>query len=201
MDIEKTITSLKKNGYLVRCFETSGEAVRYLEETVSGKTVGFGDSATIAGIGLPDVLAKQNTIWNPDRPDPGETFDSTAKKALTAEYFMLSANGISEDGVIVNLDGDGNRVAGSLYGHEKIYYIVGTNKLAGSLEETIWRVRNIAAPKNAFRLHYKTPCAVKGDKCYNCSSPDRICQAMVIHLKKIKSAAVEVVLIHENLGF
>lgn len=114
---------------------------------------------------------------------------------------MTSVNGLTEDGVIVNIDGTGNRVAGSLFGHKKVYYIVGKNKIASDIEAAIWRARNIAAPKNSARLGLRTPCAVKCDKCYNCSSPDRICNALLIEFKKMDDIDMEVVLINEDLGF
>ena len=78
------------------------------------------------------------------------------------------------------VDGNGNRVASTLFGHETVYLVVGSNKLAPDYESALWRARNIAAPKNAQRLNRKTPCAVKGDRCYDCSSPDRICRALVV---------------------
>lgn len=99
------------------------------------------------------------------------------------------------------MDGTGNRVAGSLLGHKKVYYIIGRNKITDDVEKAVWRVRNVAAPMNAKRYELKTPCAIKGDKCYNCSSPDRICNALLIELKKMNDIEMEVVLINEDLGF
>lgn len=201
MNIEKTIKSLEKNGYKVEFFSTSEEAVRYLENSVQNKTIGFGGSRTLTDLQLQERLSKKNTVWNPDFPEEGENFRSTAMKSIDSDYYFLSANGLSEDGIIVNLDATGNRLGGSLFGHKKVYYVIGTNKIAENLEQTIWRVRNIAAPKNAVRFQLKTPCAVKGDKCYDCQSPDRLCNSLLIHLKKIDSCDVEVILIDEKLGF
>ena len=81
------------------------------------------------------------------------------------------------------------------------YFIVSTNKIAQTLETAIWRARNIAAPSNAKRLGIRTPCAVKGDRCYNCSSPDRICNGLLIYYKKMSNTDMEIVLIDEMLGF
>lgn len=201
MNIEKTIKALERNGYCVSFFRTGEEAVRYLEDSVQNKTIGFGGSRTLTDLNLQTRLAKKNTVWNPDFPESGESFRSTAMKSLDADCYFLSANGLSEDGVIVNLDATGNRLAGSLFGHQKVYYIVGTNKIAENLEKTIWRVRNVAAPKNAVRFQLKTPCAVKGDKCYDCQSPDRLCNSLLIHLKRPDGCEAEVVLIDEALGF
>lgn len=201
MNVEKTIKSLENNGYNVCFFKTGNEAVEYLENTVENETIGFGGSRTLADLDLQNRLSKKNKVWNPDFPEEGELFRSTAMKSLDSDYYFLSANGLSEDGIIVLLDATGNRLGGSLFGHKKVYYVIGTNKIEENLERTIWRVRNIAAPKNAVRFQLKTPCAVKGDKCYDCKSPDRICNSLLIHLKKTDACEAEVILIDEALGF
>lgn len=201
MNIEKTISSLEHAGYAVSFFSAGGEAVQYLVNSIHGKTIGFGGSRTLTDLKLAEKLSAKNRVFNPDFPEPGESFRSTAMKSLDADLYFLSANGLSENGEIVNLDGTGNRLAGSLFGHQKVYYIIGTNKIEENLEKAIWRVRNVASPKNAMRFHCKTPCAVKGDRCYDCSSPDRICSSLLIHLRKPDGCEAEVVLIDEKLGF
>ena len=110
-------------------------------------------------------------------------------------------NGIAETGEVVNIDGTGNRVASMTYGHEKLYLVVSENKVGKTYEDALFRARNIAAPLNAKRLGRKTPCAEKGDKCYDCNSPERICNVLNVFYKKPGSQDVEVVLIHENLGY
>lgn len=85
-----------------------------------------------------------------------------------------------ETGEMVNIDGMGNRVAGSVFGHEKVYFAVSVNKLEPTLTEAVYRARNTAGPKNARRYKLNTPCAVKGDRCYDCKSSDRICNTMNI---------------------
>lgn len=201
MEIEKVIRALERNGYQVKFFQKGEAAVEYLADKIQNQTIGFGGSGTLAQLGLHDRLAEKNVVLDADYPEPGETFRSTARKAIAADCYMLSANGLSEDGIIVNLDGEGNRIAGSVFGHKKVYYVIGTNKIEKDLEQTIWRVRNVAAPKNAALLQVKTPCAKRGDRCYDCNSPERICRGLLIHLKKIDSAEVEVILIDEELGF
>lgn len=160
MNIEKTIDSFKKKGYEVSCFKTGAEAVSYLKDLIKGKTIGFGGSQTLTGLDLRHVLADDNTVYVPDFAPKGENFLTIAQKAMTADIFLLSANAVSENGEIVNIDGYGNRLAGALLPHQKVYYIIGTNKIGGSLDEAIHRARNVAAPKNALRLHCKTPCAM-----------------------------------------
>lgn len=201
MNIQKTISSLEKKGYTVRWFETGSEAVSYLEGAIEGKTIGFGGSYTLYTLKLHEVLGRKNTVIDPDYPDDGREFEDVALDTLQTEHFMLSANALSEDGVIVNLDGHCNRVAGSVYGHKKIWYVIGSNKIVPTMEDAIWRTRNVAAPKNAKFLKRSTPCAVKGDRCYDCSSPDRICSALLVNLMKTGSADAEVILINEELGY
>ena len=102
---------------------------------------------------------------------------------------------------MVNIDGAGNRLASTLYGHEKVYFIAGTNKIVENLHQAIDRARNVAAPLIGKRLDCKTPCAVKGNRCYDCNSEERICNAMVIHYKKMMSSEMEVILIEESAGY
>ena len=121
-------------------------------------------------------------------------------KAAEADVYLTSANGLAETGEILNIDGAGNRVASTLYGHKKVYFVIGANKLAPTRDEALWRARNIAAPRNAQRLGKKTPCAVKGDKCYDCKSPDRICRGLVELWGPMMGMETEVILIGEDLG-
>jgi L-lactate utilization protein LutB len=199
MKYEKIIQNLIHNGYKVSYFEESGEAARYITDNVKGTTVGFGDSATLESMNLAELLSKNNTVIDPSTYS-GAEFNEVGKRALLTDVFLTSVNGASETGELVNIDGTGNRVAGSLFGHKKIYFVFGTNKIEPTLEKAVWRARNIAAPQNAIRLGYNTPCAVKGDRCYDCSSAERICNTLNIHLKKMKSVEAEVIIINENLG-
>ena len=110
-------------------------------------------------------------------------------------------NGLAETGEIVNIDGNCNRVAASMFGPKRVYYVVGINKIAPDFEKALWRARNVAAPKNAQRLGKKTPCAVKADRCYDCKSPERICRGLsVLWRKPTGFEQAEVVLIEEELG-
>ena len=88
-----------------------------------------------------------------------------------------------------------------LYGHDKVYLVIGRNKIAPDYEQALWRARNVAAPKTAMRLGVKTPCAVQGDRCYNCKSPQRICRALVVLWECVKSCEIEIVLVDEDLGY
>ena len=160
--------------------------------------MGFGGSITLQEMGLYEKLSAHNEViwhWKGD--------EDAHARAAQAQVYIASANGLAETGEIVNIDGAGNRVAGTLYGHERVYFVIGRNKLAPTFEEALWRARNIAAPKNAQRLGKKTPCAIKGDRCYDCKSPDRICRGLVVLWKPMMGMeqSTEVLLVDEDLGY
>jgi hypothetical protein len=201
MNIEKTIESLKRNGYSVTYFEETEDAAAYLVKELNGVTIGFGDSTTLLSMNLFEQLSVHNKVIDPMHREQGKNFKETALECLTTDVFMTSVNALSSNGELVNIDGTGNRVAGSLFGHKKVYFVFGINKITDSLEDAIWRARNVAAPKNARRWGLKTPCAVKGDRCYDCSSPERICNGLLIHYKKMDDVEMEVIIINKELGF
>lgn len=200
MSIRELTKSLERNGYIVTYFEEKQSAVDYLNREIDGRTVGFGDSGTLMEMRLFESLAEHNSVVDPQHCWGNETFLETAKKCLTTEIFITSINAVSETGELVNIDGTGNRIAGSLFGHNKVYFVIGVNKLTSTLEDAIWRAKNIAAPLNAKRLGTKTPCAQKGDHCYDCSSPERICNGLMIYYKRMSDIEAEIILINEPLG-
>lgn len=193
---------LKKNfeahGFLPVFFDTKEEALHYLTGELKGKKIAFGGSVTVQQMGLAEALAAENeVIWHWLAPGP-----ETLKQAREAEIYITSANAVSETGELVNIDGTGNRVAQTLFGPEKTYFVVGKNKLSPDLAAAMDRARNVAAPKNAVRLSRKTPCAVSGgEKCFRCSSPENICHATVILERPCGPMKVEVVFIDEELGY
>ena len=188
--------NLEARGFSVRTFATAAEAAAYLNEAIDGKTVGFGGSVTLQDMGLYELLGSHNEVHWHWVNGPEER-----KIAMQTQVYLTSANGLAETGEIINIDGSCNRVAGTLFGHEKVYFIVGRNKLAPTYDEALWRARNIASPKNAQRLGKKTPCAVKGDRCYDCKSPDRIRRGLVVLWGPPIGMETEVVLVDEDLGF
>jgi hypothetical protein len=202
MDIEQVLANLRKNRFEASYFATKEEASVYLNSKIDGKVVGLGDSQTILALGLYESLGKHNEVHDVAHSpiNAGKTFADYAKTTLLTDIFLCSANAVAATGEVVNMDGTGNRVAASLFGHEKVYYVVGINKICPDLDKAIWRVRNVAAPQNAKRKHKKTPCAIKGDRCYNCMSPERICNGLLIEFKKMSNMDMEVVIIGEELG-
>ena len=134
---------------------------------------------------LIDEIDKNFTVLNAAlqkvQSDPTKNYKSTATYdiAMDTEVYLCSANALAETGELVNIDGAGNRVASTLFGHRKIYFVVGANKLCPTYEDAVFRARNVAAPQRARQLGAKTPCAVHADRCYDCKSPGRICRGLV----------------------
>ncbi|MGN0035590.1 MAG: lactate utilization protein [Coriobacteriales bacterium] len=200
-DFSRLETSLAARGYTVRVFDTSAEATAYLDHAIDGQTVGFGGSQTLETMGLYELLECHNQVAWHHRVPAGKTADEMRAAASAASVYLSSVNSIDEQGEIVNIDYTGNRVASLCYGHEKVYLVVGENKVEPDLEHALHRARNVASPRNAQRLNVKTPCAVRGERCYDCSSPERICRALQVLWRKPASMDFEVVLVHEDLGF
>lgn len=194
-DLEKLQKSLEAEGFAVSRFDTAAQAADYLDAALDGKTIGIGGSITVQEMGLGERLAKHNTVlWH--------WAGSTTQEAAGAQVYLTSVNGAAETGELINIDGTGNRVASTIFGHEEVYFIVGVNKLAPDYDAALWRARNVASPKNARRLGKKTPCAVRGDKCYDCKSPERICRALVVLWERPTGIGrAEVVLVNEPLGY
>jgi len=198
MDTAKIIENFKKHGFAAQYFATAAEAADYLCSRIQNTTVGIGGSMTVKQMNLADRLAPNNQVfWHWLKPGP-----ETLAAAATTAVYITSANGVAATGELVNIDGHCNRIASTLYGHDTVYFICGINKVAPDLEAAIHRARNIAAPLNARRLERKTPCAHGDLMCHDCSSADRICKGLAIHLKKTDGARqMELLLIGEALGY
>ncbi len=201
MDFAKLKTTLEGLGYAVSCFESAKEASEYLNSQVDGVTVGFGGSKTLEQMGLFELLASHNEVaWHQNVPKGTDTKPIRLKENAARVYFS-SVNALAATGEIINIDATGNRVASTWYGHEKLYLVVGRNKITPDYESALYRARNVAAPLNAKRLGVKTPCALKGDRCYDCKSPARICRGISVFWECLTGAHIEIVLIDEDLGF
>lgn len=200
MDLAALEKNLKWRGIKLTVLATKEEAADYLAGKIKGKSVGFGGSMTLETMGLYEKLKPQNEVfwhWRQDMPA-----DEAKAKAYLADIYVTSLNGVAETGELINIDGSGNRVAATLTKHEKVYFVVGENKIAPDLHAAIDRARNIAGPLNAQRLHRRTPCAIKADRCYDCKSPKRICCSLnILWEKPMQVGECELVLIQEKLGY
>ena len=196
MDFSGIKANLEKKGYQVSCFATKEEAAAYLNGAIDGVTVASGGSMTVKALGLADMLRTHNDFkWHWEGDD--------RMAVLSTDVYLSSVNGMAKTGEIVNIDGMGNRIASTVFGHKKLYFIVGKNKIADDLDGAIWRARNIASPLNAKRFNVKTPCvAYGGGKCFDCKSPERICKALMVFWERPNGIPdTEVVLIDEDLGY
>ena len=200
MDLHTLKENLEARGYAVSCFGSAREAAAYLDAAIDGETVAIGGSITAREMGVAPLLATHNElIWHWE-PCEGMTAAEALTAARSATVYLTSCNAIAESGEIVNIDGTGNRVAATLYGPRRVYFLVGSNKVTRDEESAVSRARNVAAPKNAARLGRKTPCVAAG-KCMNCRSPERICRALTVLWEAPRGAAYEVILIDEPLGY
>jgi hypothetical protein len=200
MDFTNLTATLEKLGYQVTCFGTAAQAAAYLNEQIDGCSVGIGGSITLRDMGIYELLSAHNQVnwhWYPGE----KTVDEARMAAFTSDVYLSSVNALAATGEIINIDGACNRVAATLYGHKKVYFVLGANKIEADYDSALFRARNVAAPLNAQRLARKTPCAPKGDRCYNCSSPERICRGLTVLWEAPTGCAYEIILINESLGF
>lgn len=197
----KTVEALRENGFTVVCFEKAEDAKDYiLGEIEVQQSVGIGGSMTLKEMGMYEALKERGNevIWH---WYPGDEDKATVlRKAVTTDVYMSGINGITQDGRIVNVDGVGNRLAGILFGHDRLFLVAGTNKVSKNMDECMTRIHNESCALNARRLGRKTPCAATG-KCMSCSSPDRMCNATLVLERQHAGIPTTVVLINEKLGF
>lgn len=201
MNFDRVKTSLEENGFTVSCFTSAKEAAEYLNTHIDGKTVGFGGSMTLEEMGLYESLAAHNSVFWHWRIPAGKSSGEVCAEASKTQVYISSVNGVAETGEIINIDGNCNRVSAMVYGHEKVYLVVGSNKIEKDYTQALVRARNVAAPLNAKRLNRNTPCAANADRCYDCKSPERICRNLSVLWKKPTSGEFEVVLVDEKLGY
>ena len=181
---------------------TAEEAVQKVSELIEdGSSVTWGGTMTVRDLGIPDYLRNRGTLEVLDR-DLAETPEEKQAmylRAFSSDVYLTSANAISEDGVIVNIDGNGNRVAAITWGPKKVIFVIGLNKVAQNVEAALARARSTAAPTNAARFDIQTPCQSDG-VCHNCNSPQSICN--YIHfLRNSPKGRHVVVLVGEELGY
>jgi len=182
---------------------TGEEAVKKVSELIAdGSTVTWGGTATVRDLGIPAMLKNRGTLQVLDR-DEVETPEEKQEmylKAFSADVYLTSANAISEDGVIVNIDGNGNRIAAISWGPKRVIFVIGLNKVAQTVEAALARARGIASPINSQRFEMNTPCKLDG-KCHNCNSLESIC-SYVHFLRNSRGGGRHiVVLVGENLGY
>jgi len=199
---ERMIKNLKRRHMEAFYCETAEEAVKKVSELIpDGSSVTWGGSMTIRDMGIPQALRELGTLEVLDRDlvVSNEEKLQMYVRAFTADVYLSSANAISEDGVIVNIDGNGNRVAAITWGPKKVIFVIGLNKVAQTVEAALARARSTASPINAARFDIQTPCQQDG-VCHNCNSSESICN-YVHFLRNSPRGKHTVVLVGEDLGY
>ena len=182
---------------------TAADAVKKVSELIEdGNSVAWGGSMTIRDLGIPEMLKSRGTLELLDREQVEASEDVRAiyLRSFSADVYLTSANAISEDGVIVNIDGNGNRVAAITWGPKKVIFVVGMNKVAQTVEAALTRARSVASPINAQRFDIDTPCQKDG-ACHNCNSPQSICSYVHFLRNSRHQGRHVVVLVGEDLGY
>ena len=188
IDLNQTAAALRRRGFEAVAVETSAEARALVaEEAKDAQSVGWGGSETLKETGIREMLETSGKVIRDHE--------------LVMDLFLLSANALTADGCLVNVDGRGNRVAASIAGPKRVLYVVGRNKIVeGGVEAALARVKRCSCGPNCRRLGKKTPCAAN-DICLDCESPDRICRVTAIFDRCPTGISAKVILVNENLGY
>ena len=197
--VVKNLESRNMEAYFVK---TKEEALKKALELIpEGSSISWGGTASAKEIGLLDAVHEGNyEVYDREEAQTPELKNEIAHKALNCDFFIGSTNALAENGVMVNIDGNTNRVAAFAFGPKNVLLIVGMNKVVKSEEDAMSRARNEAAPINAQRFGLDTPCSKNG-MCYDCKSPDCICCQILITRYSRVAKRIKVILVDENLGF
>ncbi len=195
-EVIKGLESRNMTGYYAADNE---EALKKALEIIDeGASVTMGGAMSAHEIGLVEKLKNGNYDFI-DR-DAYEDKREAMLKAYDADFFISSANAITNDGIMVNIDGNSNRVSAIAQGPKKVLFIIGMNKVCDDLDGAMKRARNVAAPINAQRFGLNTPCAKTG-ACFDCKSPDTICCQFLITRFSRHKDRIHVILVNSDLGF
>lgn len=195
------ISNLEKRGFEAYFCETSQEAADTILSLIpKDNSVSWGGSVTLNEIGIIDKLKQSgyNIIDRSNAKSNEEAF-AVMRQSLLCDTYLSSVNAISEDGVMINIDGTGNRIAAIAFGPKNVIIAVGMNKICKNAELAKIRAREVAAPNNGFRLGLELPCTKTG-RCHNCSSPNSMCSQIVEMRRNRVQGRIKVILIGENLG-
>ena len=196
---QKVIKGLESRNMTGYYAHDKGEALRIALSLIpEGSSVTMGGCMSAQEIGLVDAVKEGNYTFI-DR-NAYEDRRQALIDSYQADVFLVSANAMTEDGIIVNIDGNANRVSMIAQGPAKLIFIVGMNKICDDVDGAMKRARNVAAPINAQRFGLDTPCAKTGS-CMNCKSPDTICCQFLITRYSKHPGRIHVILVNDNLGF
>ena len=198
--------ALEGNNFEAYLADTAAEAREIVNKDIipriDVKSVSWGGSMTFMDTGLYKDIKDNPDLEVLDTFDKSITGDANLelrRRSLFVDLFITGTNAVTENGVLVNLDMIGNRVAGITFGPKFVIILVGRNKIVPELDDAMYRIKNYAAPANAMRLDKKTPCA-ETSFCQECNTPERICNSWAITEKSFPRGRIKVVLINEDMG-
>lgn len=202
--LSNTIKSLKKHFFEVIYCENKADALEKIIDIINiNSTIGYGGSKTLEEIGFFDKFTINNYPNLIDRKNPDispEKKKELQNKALTADYFLCSANAVSQTGELILIDKWGNRNAGMTYGPKNRIFVIGKNKIKPDLHKALDRAKNTASVLNNKRFETKNPCTKTG-KCMDCESSERLCSITTIIHRCQPPQSITIILINEELGF
>ena len=200
--ITATLAALAENNMQPYYCATKAEALAQVKALLKpGQSIGLGGSESLKQTGVLELVARPEYRLQ-NRYAPGLTRAQALdvmRQSFLADVFICSANAITQQGELYNVDGNGNRVAAMCFGPRQVVVVAGMNKVLGTLDDAVARARNVAAPANAQRFGIKTPCGLTG-QCGDCTSPDCICSKLVITRFCMPERRIKVVLVGEDLG-
>ena len=200
---ETVIKALEKRNITGYYCADCTSAAKLAEELVpTGSTVAFGGSMSLSESGVMDMLRNRSDIRLIDRSKANspEEIKQMYRDSFSADVYFMSTNAITLDGELINIDGNGNRVAALIYGPDKVVMVVGMNKLVSTVEDGVNRLSDIAAPANGVRMNKQTPCATTGF-CHDCFPPECMCSHTVITRRCGTPDRIHVILVGETLGY
>lgn len=198
---QKLVGALKKRHFDAYYCETKEDALKQALSLIpEGHTVSWGGSASAAEIGLIDAVKEKYQVIDRDSASSPEERIQITRQTLLADTFITGTNAVSEDGQLVNIDGNGNRVAAMIYGPTNVIVICGINKMVKTVEDAYTRAHTTAAPINAQRFNLGTPCSKNGT-CGECIAEDCICCYAVTTRVCRPAGKIKVIVVGEDVGF
>lgn len=200
--IERIINNFKARNIEALYFNSFVEVKREILKRISTSSlIGIGNSKTLKKMNISkELYERDNKVFDKTLARSKSESKLLKKKSLLTDWYLTGTNAISMEGHIVNIDHSGNRVAAMLYGPERVIVVVGKNKITESLEEAIYRAKNVAAPLNAKRAGYNPPC-VELDNCIDCISEERVCNSLVVIEGQSNNNRLSVFIADEKSGF
>lgn len=201
--LERLSKALEKNNIKTVILEKAEDVKGFLDERIPDKaSVALGGSMTVMDLKIPEYLRGRDLVFH-DRYAPNlskEDMKQVFRNSFLSDFYIASTNAVTMDGTLYNVDGTGNRTAAMIYGPDKVFVIIGLNKIVEDEVDAVSRVQGIAAPANNVRLNTGNPCTVAGT-CMDCSSQGRICNIYTLIRRQNVKDRIEVVIVKENMGY